>query len=57
MFRAPQVILFSADVAGLAAFYVRLGFSETFRTPEGGEPVHVDLMLDGWHRMTGWVGC
>ena len=48
LFRAPQLILFSNDVSGLAGFYVRLGFSETFRFPEEGDPTHVDLVLDGY---------
>jgi len=48
MFRTPQVILFSDDVARAAAFYTRLGFVETFRVPAEGEPIHVDLALDGY---------
>lgn len=48
MFRSPQVVLFSADVTRAAAFYESLGFSETFRVPEQGEPIHVDLTLDGY---------
>lgn len=47
-FRTPQVILFSADVERAAAFYVSLGFVETFRVPTDGEPIHVDLLLDGY---------
>lgn len=42
------MVLFSADVTRAAAFYESLGFSETFRVPEQGEPIHVDLMLDGY---------
>jgi predicted enzyme related to lactoylglutathione lyase len=48
MFRSPQVVLFSADVTRAAAFYESLGFTETFRVPEDGEPIHVDLALDGY---------
>ncbi|PWU46674.1 glyoxalase/bleomycin resistance/dioxygenase family protein [Micromonospora globispora] len=48
MFRTPQVILFSADVTRAAAFYAKLGFTETFRVPTEGEPIHVDLALDGY---------
>jgi glyoxylase I family protein len=48
MFRTPQVILFSEDVLRAAAFYARLGFTETFRVPAEGEPIHVDLALDGY---------
>lgn len=48
VFRTPQVILFSDHVSRAAAFYSRLGFTETFRVPEEGEPIHVDLDLDGY---------
>lgn len=48
MFRTPQVILFSNDLSRAAAFYGRLGFTETFRVPTQGEPIHVDLELDGY---------
>jgi catechol 2,3-dioxygenase-like lactoylglutathione lyase family enzyme len=46
-FRSPQVILFSEDVERAAAFYARLGFEESFRVPTEGDPIHVDLVLDG----------
>ncbi|MFG1870771.1 VOC family protein [Micromonospora arborensis] len=48
MFRSPQVILFSEDVSRAAKFYASLGFTETFRVPVEGEPIHVDLVLDGY---------
>jgi glyoxylase I family protein len=48
VFRSPQVILFSQDVERAAAFYSGLGFAETFRVPMDGEPIHVDLELDGY---------
>jgi catechol 2,3-dioxygenase-like lactoylglutathione lyase family enzyme len=48
MFREPQVILFSEDVEKSAAFYSGLGFTETFRVPDKGAPIHVDLVLDGY---------
>jgi uncharacterized glyoxalase superfamily protein PhnB len=32
----------------LVSFYEDLGFRETFRTPEGGTLVHVELTLDGF---------
>lgn len=48
MFRTPQVILFSEDVSRAAAFYTGLGFTETFRVPAEGPPIHVDLTLDGY---------
>jgi len=47
-FREPQVVLFSTDVTRSAAFYASLGFEEVFRTPATGEPIHVDLVLDGY---------
>lgn len=48
IFRNPQVILFSPDVVRLARFYESLGFTETFRVPKEGEPIHVDLVLDDY---------
>jgi catechol 2,3-dioxygenase-like lactoylglutathione lyase family enzyme len=48
VFRTPQIILFSEDLPRAAAFYSRLGFTETFRVPAEGEPIHVDLVLDGY---------
>jgi catechol 2,3-dioxygenase-like lactoylglutathione lyase family enzyme len=48
MFRAPQVVLFSTNLPRAVAFYSSLGFTETFRVPTEGEPIHVDLTLDGY---------
>jgi catechol 2,3-dioxygenase-like lactoylglutathione lyase family enzyme len=48
LFRRPQVILFSADLPRAVAFYASLGFRETFRVPADGDPIHVDLALDGY---------
>lgn len=48
MFHSPQIILFSNDVTRAATFYSELGFKETFRVPMEGEPIHVDLVLDGY---------
>lgn len=48
MFQSPQVILFSDNVTRAAAFYSDLGFTETFRVPTEGDPIHVDLILDGY---------
>jgi catechol 2,3-dioxygenase-like lactoylglutathione lyase family enzyme len=48
LFRTPQVILFSENLPRAIAFYTRLGFTETFRVPLDGEPIHVDLGLDGY---------
>lgn len=47
-FRTPQVVLFSDDLPRTAAFYTGLGFTETFRVPVEGDPIHVDLVLDGY---------
>jgi glyoxylase I family protein len=47
-FREPQVILFSDDIPRILEFYTKLGFTETFRVPAEGEPIHVDLALDGY---------
>ena len=47
-FRTPEVILFSEDVERAASFYSSLGFVETFRVPVEGDPIHVDLTLDGY---------
>jgi catechol 2,3-dioxygenase-like lactoylglutathione lyase family enzyme len=47
MFTAPQVNLYVQDVEVSARFYREsFGFTETFRTPEQGQPVHVELRLD-----------
>ena len=43
-----QTNLYSADVPRTVAFYARLGFTETFRTPAEGVPIHVELVLDGF---------
>lgn len=47
-FRTPQVILFSDSLPRAVAFYSRLGFTEAFRVPIEGEPIHVDLTLHGY---------
>jgi catechol 2,3-dioxygenase-like lactoylglutathione lyase family enzyme len=47
-FRTPQVILFSQNLPRAVAFYSSLGFTETFRVPTDGDPIHVDLALDGY---------
>ncbi|MEV6845832.1 VOC family protein [Actinoplanes sp. NPDC051411] len=48
MFQEPQLILFSDDVTRITQFYEKLGFTEAFRVPAEGEPIHVDLTLDGY---------
>ncbi len=46
MFREPQVNLYVADVEVSVGFYRDLfGFRETFRTPERGAPIHVEMRL------------
>lgn len=47
-FKAPMINLYSRDLSRAAAFYSELGFVETFRTPASGEPVHIELALDGF---------
>ncbi len=48
MFRTPQINLYSRDLPRALAFYTALGFVETFRHPQDGEPEHVELRLDGF---------
>lgn len=43
-----MINLYSRDLFRAAAFYAELGFIETFRTPAVGEPVHIELTLDGF---------
>jgi predicted enzyme related to lactoylglutathione lyase len=47
-FRAPMINLYSRDLLRAVAFYSEIGFVETFRTPRSGEPVHIELKLDGF---------
>lgn len=47
-YRTPQIVLFSGDVERAANFYKGAGFSEAFRTPTDGAPIHIDLVLDGY---------
>jgi predicted enzyme related to lactoylglutathione lyase len=47
-FKSPQINLYSRDLPRAMAFYAELGFVETFRTPPSGDPVHVELKLDGF---------
>jgi glyoxylase I family protein len=48
VFHSPQIVLFSEDIQRAADFYSRLGFTEAFRVPREGVPIHVDLALDGY---------
>lgn len=48
MFSEPQVNLFVDDVGASTRFFTEAcGFKETFRTPQEGSPVHVEMVLDG----------
>ena len=47
-FKSPMINLYSRDLSRMAAFYSGLGFVEAFRTPASGEPVHIELTLDGF---------
>ena len=47
-FRAPMINLYSRDLPRALAFYLQLGFVEAFRTPTSGEPVHIEITLDGF---------
>ncbi len=40
-----MINLYTRDVLRLVRFYEALGFRQTFRTPEEGTPVHVELTL------------
>ncbi len=49
MFTAGLVNLYTRDIeAGLRFYRDLLGFTETFRTPAGGIPEHVELRLGGF---------
>ena len=43
-----MINLYSRDLSRAATFYSELGFAEAFRTPASGEPVHIELTLDGF---------
>ncbi len=46
VFRDPQVNLYVENVEASVSFYSDLfGFSEAFRTPKEGTPIHVELQL------------
>jgi len=47
-FKSPQINLYSRDLPRAVAFYSKLGFVETFRTPATGEPSHLELKLDNF---------
>ena len=43
-----MINLYSRNLPRAVAFYSAMGFVETFRTPASGEPVHIELKLDGF---------
>jgi hypothetical protein len=43
VFSPPQVNVYSENVGRSVDFYRGIGFSETFRTPREGEPLHVSV--------------
>ena len=46
MFDSPQINFYVEDVELTARFYYEsFGFTETFRTPDQGPPIHVELRL------------
>jgi predicted enzyme related to lactoylglutathione lyase len=49
-FHAPMINLYSHDLRKAVAFYKKFGFVETFRTPCSGDPVHIELTLEGFKR-------
>jgi catechol 2,3-dioxygenase-like lactoylglutathione lyase family enzyme len=49
MIRSPQITLYATDLARSRAFYEGLGFEEAFRFPSEGEPIHIELLLDGFN--------
>jgi lactoylglutathione lyase len=57
MFVTALVNLYTDDIeAGLRFYRDLLGFEETFRTPRGGTPEHVELRLNGFTIGLGTVG-
>ena len=49
MFSGFQINLYAVDVERCVAFYAAIGFSESFRTPRDGPPIHVELR---WRDLT-----
>jgi catechol 2,3-dioxygenase-like lactoylglutathione lyase family enzyme len=55
VFFRPQVNFYAEDVEVSARFYREsFGFTETFRTPEHGQPAHVKLWLGEFGRTRTW---
>lgn len=48
MFHEPSINIITRNVQRLQAFYEKLGFGETFRTPREGEAVHVEVTLENF---------
>lgn len=42
-----QVNLFAGEIESTAAFYRRLGFTESYRTPPEGPPTHIEVRAGG----------
>ena len=40
--------MYTHDVLRLVSFYEGLGFKETFRFPDKGDPVHIEMKLDNF---------
>jgi glyoxylase I family protein len=49
MFSSPQITMYSRDLERARRFYLDLGFEEAFRYAPHGEPLHVELVLDGFN--------
>ena len=48
MFQNPQVNYYVNDAEASARFYREaFGFEETFRTPDEGAPIHIEVRLGG----------
>ncbi len=41
-------MLFTEQIGRAVSFYTAIGFEQVFRVPADGEPIHVDLVLDGY---------
>ncbi len=48
MFHHPAINVYTHNLMHLVDFYTNLGFRQTFRTPNTGTPIHVEVQLDGF---------
>ena len=46
---SPQITFYSTDLNRLRDFYLGLGFEQRFQHPRDGQPIHVELTLDGFN--------